>query len=422
MPSAVIWSYFVGSVVFAIGLVGLFLRGDWQKARGLDKLLLFGPLFYAAPLAAFGTEHFTQTRAIASLVPAWIPAHLFWTYFVGACFIAAPLSVVTGIQARLSSSLLALTFFLFVVLMDAPGWARQPHNRFALALMLRQLSFSGGALALAATLTGKGRERGSVTLATIARYFVAVPVLFYSIEQFLHGDYVPAIPLNRPTPAYVYGHSMWTYLTAVVYAVAGPLLLVGVKTRAAATWLGLTVLFVELVVYVPFGVVEHASLIGLNFAADTLMYCGAVLLLASAMPREARRRASEDVHAQAKRELLTAAYAAFNRRDIDGALALMRPDVNWPNGMEGGRVHGCDEVRAYWKRQWAMLSPHVEPVRVEDDEAGNTVVNVHQVVRDLFGNILSDQIVQHVYSIQGGLIERMDIRKPDTGSTDERSR
>src|SRR5262244_4091602 len=120
IPSTVIWSYSVGGVVLAIGLITMFLRGDWQKARGFDKLILFGPLFYAAPLAAFGTEHFTLTAVIASLVPKWIPWHLFWAYFVGACFIAAALSLVTRIQARLAASLAALTFFLFVVLMDVP--------------------------------------------------------------------------------------------------------------------------------------------------------------------------------------------------------------------------------------------------------------------------------------------------------------
>jgi len=288
IPSQVIWSYFSFGVVFAIGLGTIFLRGDWQKARGFDKLILFGPLFYAAPIAAFGAEHFTLTKLIASLVPAWIPWHMFWAYFVGTCFIAAALSLVTKIQVRLSASLLALTFFLFVVLMDAPGWIRHPNDRFALALMLRELSFSGGPLALAASLTDEWRERGTRILATIARYFVAVPVLFYSFEQFLHADHVPGVPLEMVTPTWVYGHGIWTYLAAVVYAVAGTMLLVGKKTRAAATWVGLSVLFVELVVYVPIAVVERASLDnGLNYMADTLMFCGAVLLLAGAMPREA---------------------------------------------------------------------------------------------------------------------------------------
>ena len=288
MPMQVIWSYVAGGVVLAIGLVTILVRGDWQKARGFDKLILFGPLFYAAPVAAFGTEHFTVTEAIAPIMPAWIPWPRFWVYFVGTCFIAAALSLVTRIQARLAASLLALTFFLFVVLMDAPGCARDPRNRFALALALRELSFSGGALALAASLTEERRERGAHVLATIARYFVAIPVLFFGFEQFMHGDHVPAIPLPRLTPGWVYGHAIWTYLAAVVYAVAGTLLLAGKKSRAAATWLGATVLFVELVVYVPIGVVDRASLgNGLNYVADTLMYCGALLLLAGAMPREA---------------------------------------------------------------------------------------------------------------------------------------
>lgn len=107
--------------------------------------------------------------------------------------------------------------------------------------------------------------------------------------------------------------------------------------------------------------------------------------------------------------LLTAAYAAFNRRDIDAVLALMRPDVDWPNGMEGGRVHGHDGVRAYWKRQWAILDPHVDPIGMAADEAGNIVVDVHQVARDLSGKVLVDQMVRHVYTIRQGLIERMDI-------------
>ena len=284
IPSQVIWSYSVGGVVLAIGLATIFVRGTWQRARGFDKLILFGPLFYAAPLAAFGTEHFTLADAIASIVPAWIPWHLFWTYFIGACFIAAAMSLVTGIQARVAAGLLALNFFLFVVLMDAPAWAQNPRDRIALTLALRELSFSGGALALASSLGG--RTRGAHIAATIARYFIAIGVAFYSVQQFLHADHVPGVPLERLTPTYIYGHAVWTYLAAVVYAVAGVLLLAGRKTRAAATWAGLTVLFVELVVYVPIGVVDRASLNnGLNYVGDTLMYCGAVLLLAGAMPR-----------------------------------------------------------------------------------------------------------------------------------------
>jgi hypothetical protein len=104
------------------------------------------------------------------------------------------------------------------------------------------------------------------------------------------------------------------------------------------------------------------------------------------------------------RDLLTAAYAAFNARDIDGALATMHPDVEWPNGMEGGW---------HWTRQWRTIDPRVEPRRFVRDEAGQIVIDVHQVVRDQSGRIVADQMVQHVYVIEHDLVRRMEIRVAD---------
>ena len=104
-------------------------------------------------------------------------------------------------------------------------------------------------------------------------------------------------------------------------------------------------------------------------------------------------------------------YDAFNRRDLDKALAGMHPDVDWPNMIEGGREHGHAAVKDYWQRQFETTDPRVEPQRVTllgDDEA---VVDVHQVVRDHTGKVLSDAKVQHVYLLREGLVERMDVRE-----------
>jgi len=111
-------------------------------------------------------------------------------------------------------------------------------------------------------------------------------------------------------------------------------------------------------------------------------------------------------------ELLTKAYAAFNARDIDSALRTMHPDVAWPNGMEGGYVHGHEAVRQYWTRQWGLIDPHVEPMRMQPDQTGRVVVDVHQVVRDLSGAVIQDRTVQHVYLIRDGLIATMEIHIP----------
>jgi len=111
-----------------------------------------------------------------------------------------------------------------------------------------------------------------------------------------------------------------------------------------------------------------------------------------------------------KEEVLSEVYALFNVRSLDLILERMDKDVDWPNGMEGGRVHGHEGIREYWTRQWKMIDPHVQPVGFATDEAGDTVVTVHQVVRDLEGKVLVDQQVLHVYTFRDGLIERMEIR------------
>jgi rfaE bifunctional protein nucleotidyltransferase chain/domain len=110
-------------------------------------------------------------------------------------------------------------------------------------------------------------------------------------------------------------------------------------------------------------------------------------------------------------EIIARAYAAFNRRDIDGVLALMTDDVDWPRGSETGRALGKDEVRAYWTRQWSTMDPHVEPIEIIDREAGRTDVKVQQLVKDLKGEVLFDGVLWHVYTIKNSLIERMDIHE-----------
>ena len=103
-------------------------------------------------------------------------------------------------------------------------------------------------------------------------------------------------------------------------------------------------------------------------------------------------------------------YAAFNARDIDTVLASMNPHVDWPNAMDGGRVHGHADVRAYWTRQWARIDPRVEPIGFTVEADGRVAVEVRQVVRDLAGIILRESVVRHVYTLRDDLIVSMEIR------------
>lgn len=107
--------------------------------------------------------------------------------------------------------------------------------------------------------------------------------------------------------------------------------------------------------------------------------------------------------------MLRTAYAAFNARDVDAALAVMGSDVAWPRAFKGGFVRGHAAVRAYWTEQWAEIDPHVEPVAVRREEDGRLLVDVHQVVRDRAGVVLADVRVGHRFTVAGGLIRAMEV-------------
>ena len=114
---------------------------------------------------------------------------------------------------------------------------------------------------------------------------------------------------------------------------------------------------------------------------------------------------------QSTQERFTALYAAFDARDIEAVLAALDPDVDWPNGLEGGRVHGHEAVALYWARQWELIDPHVEPVRIREDGAERVVVDVYQVVQDMSGALLTDHMVQHIYTVRDGRVVHMEIRQ-----------
>ncbi len=109
-------------------------------------------------------------------------------------------------------------------------------------------------------------------------------------------------------------------------------------------------------------------------------------------------------------------YTCFNARDIDGVLTALTDDVAWANGMEGGHVQGHEAVRAYWTRQWSLVSPQVDPLGFERRADGAVVVEVRQSIRGLDGKPLQgqthglkDKIVAHVFHLRDGKVARFDI-------------
>jgi uncharacterized membrane protein len=292
LPPIVIATYALGSVILLLGLIVAFRR-DIPRARGLDKFICLGPVLYGAPLAVFAGEHFTVTHAIASMVPHWIPWHMFWAWFVGVALLAAALSFAVGRVTGLAAALLGFMFLCFDLLMAWPGLIAKPGNRFVQALTLRELSFSACAFALASTFASGRWRPAADRLATAARGVLGFTFVFYGVQHFLHPQFVPVIPLEMPLPAWIPLHFLWAWGVGAALIAAGLAMLANWYARRAATLMGIVICVVVLLVYLPILIAHPVEIdIGMNYFADTLCFGGAVLCLAGSIPPDRRDAAA----------------------------------------------------------------------------------------------------------------------------------
>jgi uncharacterized membrane protein len=289
-----------GILVFLIALWAA--KTDIARARGLDKIVALSNLCFAVPLAVFGALHLSDVGSVLPIVPKYMPWRLFWAYFVGVALLSASLSIATRIQVRWSGLLFGIMMFLFVAMLIIPGAFANPRDRFGWTLVFRESSFAGGAWILAGSsiLAGnalrepgreQGRGQGGSKLITVGRVLIAIAAIFFGVEHFLHPANVPGVPLEKLLPAWIPGRLLIGYLTGAILLVAGVSILVAKKTRRAATYLGTWIVLLVLFVYGPILIASLSDpstavkVEGINYFADTLLFAGAILALASATPR-----------------------------------------------------------------------------------------------------------------------------------------
>lgn len=281
----IFWPWFTGLVFLVIGM--FVARRDLVMARALEKLVVLGPVFFAASLATFGGEHLAGPRFLMQLVPSWMPARLFWAYFVGVALLAAAISFVSMRYVRLSATLLGLMLFLFVLLLHVPRVMANPRDRISWAVALRDLAFASGAWAFAGSESRKNAGSQSGWLIHIGRFCIAVAVAFFGVEHFLHPQFAPGVPLAKLTPSWVPVPALWGYLTGAVLFFGGIALLVNQRARIAATSIGLVITLLTFFLYLPILLMAtqpSAMNEGTNYVADTLLFAGTALLLARALP------------------------------------------------------------------------------------------------------------------------------------------
>lgn len=284
---ATFWPYFAGVVLLLLGVTRI-LRSGVMRSPGSERLLAFGPLLLAAPMGVFGTEHFVFTSVIAGMVPSWLPVHLFWTYLTGTALIAAAVSIVVKKHAGLAAALLGVMLLCFVLMIWVPSIAELPGNRFVLAVLLRDLSFSGAAFALALTLGFGPLARNSRIVLGSLRFSIAVPAIVFGIEHFLHPRFVPAVPLEHVMPAWVPAPVAFAYAVGAILIACGLCISFDWRGASAAAILGWMVVTLVGMVYVPMLVAEPSVGVGLNYLMDTLAFGGGALVWARALEPSVR--------------------------------------------------------------------------------------------------------------------------------------
>lgn len=277
-----------GVVVFLIGLLAA--KGDIAKARGLDKIVALTNLCVAVPLAVFGALHLFAPQFVVDIVPAYMPWRLFWAYFVGCGLVAASLSIASKIGVRWSGLLFGIMMFSFVAIIHFPGALRNPHNRILWTIVFREMSFGGAGWILAGTAAPGWRGPVKTTLITVGRILIAIAAIVFGIEHFLHPTGLPGVPLLKQIPAWVPGPTLIDYVTGAALLVTGGSVLLNRKTRTVATGVGGWILLMVLVIYGPvlIGALSQPGIgvevEGINYFADTLLFAGTILALASAAP------------------------------------------------------------------------------------------------------------------------------------------
>jgi uncharacterized membrane protein len=267
-----------GTAALIAGL--LLVRPRFAAASGAGRVLVLGPVFEAVALTIFAAEHFLAARDLSGIVPRWLPGPLFWTYFVGAALLAAAISFIAWRCVRWSASLLALLFLIIVATIDLPGLPKGLHERLFWTLTVRETAFAGGAMVLAGSQWARGRSTGT-SLIMLGRSIVACTFVFYAIEHFLFPRFVPGVPLEKMTPAWIPAPTLISYIVGATLLAAGVGLMVRRTRRIAAAGAGTVLLLLTIFFYVPILITEIRSPLaveGVNYVGDTLLFAATALL------------------------------------------------------------------------------------------------------------------------------------------------
>lgn len=251
-------------------------------------------------MLVFGVQHFIFVSFVATIVPPWIPWHLFCAYFVGAALIAAGLAMMARRNAYAAALLLGSMILSFVVLIHVRLLLELPGDAFAarpifgpfparLHNALKDLGLSGAAFLFAGAQAKVQNNQHTRTAFTLGRLLFAIPMIAFGVVHFVHPAFAPGIPPMNTTISFpIPGQPLWSYLTGVFLVVAGVCILFNLKIRVAGTLLGIAILLFLLLVWGPWLVSHPQDISGTNYLKDLGLAGGALILAEAAAPETQR--------------------------------------------------------------------------------------------------------------------------------------
>ena len=269
--------------------VGLFTcRRQLTRGSLVGRGIALGRVFVAAPLATFGAQHLASPSGLLPIVPHYMPFPLFWVFLVGFALIATALSLIFDRVVLWSGLMCGGMFVLFSAMLSVPAVIAGHHDRFTLALTVREPSFACGLLALGASFGV--RAAGWTRLIAVCRIVFGAVAIFYAVQHFLHPEFLPGVPLEKQIPAWEPVVRPWGYAIGAFLLVCGALLVANRWPQKAAASLGIAVAFAVIVVYLPLLGPAHGTsemVEALDYIFDTLLFAGTALILGESLQRTA---------------------------------------------------------------------------------------------------------------------------------------
>lgn len=289
----VFWPGILGLSFLIAGLVSYRAEFSLARSRGVFALTVFGPTFIAAALAAFAGEHFTIARSMTGLVPKWLPFPLFIVYFVGVAHVSASLSLVAKKCVKWAGLGLFTMFALFVLTLYLPSAIRNWHLRVVWIFPVREGTYAMSGLALFAIVARSRSPKLAARFATITHCWAIGAMIYFGLLNVLYPQFTPGVPDNRPTLPWVpFPHAI-AYLVGIILMACGAAAFIKKYRYSAIASGGLLMAVLTLVLFVPEFFMAHAAsqqLEAINFIFDTLLYGGALFVIANA------QNPSEDAH------------------------------------------------------------------------------------------------------------------------------